>query len=118
MNKRKSIAISNKAYDILRQHCPSCNASPMLSEIVEKVNIEPTLAETPKHQYASKGKRKLLQISYEAWKRLKKFEYSFIFEADRDDIPLNDIASLVVVQYYQGAKPIQHPDASISDIPA
>jgi hypothetical protein len=110
MNKRKSICITSKAYEILRQHCPSCYASPMLSEIIEQTEITPELAAMPKEKYISNGKRKLLQISYQAWKRLIKFQYCFIFEAERDDIHLNDIASLIVVHYYESKRNNQYCD--------
>jgi hypothetical protein len=101
MTKRKSICITDKAYQILRQHCPSCYASPMLSDIIEQTAITPQLANIPKYKYTYSGKRKLLQITYSAWKRLIKFQYCFIFEVGRDDIHLNDIASLIVVHYYE-----------------
>lgn len=101
-NKRKSIAISNTAFTELQKHCPDCNWSPYLAEIILQTPIQPDLAQIPKPIYSSKGKRKLLQINYQAWLHLKKFEYSFIFEADRDDVPLNDIASLIVIANIRG----------------
>lgn len=97
MNRRKSIAISNKAYQTVKQFCPNCNISPFISDTILKLPINPDLADTPRHTYQNTGNRKLVQISLDAWKHLKKLEYSFIFEADKDGIPLNDIASIAIL---------------------
>ncbi len=96
MNRRKSIAISDVAYELVLNHC-SGNIAPFINETIIKSAINSELANTPQHVYASKKKRKLVQISIDAWKHLKKLEYSFIFEADNDRIPLNDIASIAII---------------------
>lgn len=104
MKKRKSIAISNKAYQAIRNYCTNRNIASFISETILKCAIHPELANTPKNTYSSNQKRKLVQISFDAWKHLKKMEYSFIFEANNDQLPLNDIASIALTTVLFGNK--------------
>ncbi|MCS7028133.1 MAG: hypothetical protein NZ519_05150 [Bacteroidia bacterium] len=97
MSKRKSIAITEKAYQMAKT-LGSNSLYSFVSNAILQTPIDPQLANTSINTYKS-TKRKLIHISKEAWKHLKKLEYCFIFDADVDTIPLNDIASIIITQY-------------------